>query len=191
MPRSDAKNLFRQFREWVSVILVAVVIAVVVRAFVLQQFYISGPSMEPTMYQDNRVLVDKLTFRFREPRLGDVVVFDRITMNGDEVQHDDLIKRVIGTPGDTVEIKDCIVYVNDEEVPEPYLDQMILDEPDPTTRCRQPEMTPVTVAADEFFVMGDNRPESFDSRSFGTISRDIIVGRAFVIVWPVDMLKFL
>ena len=191
MPRSDAKNLFRQAREWVSVILVAVVIAVVVRAFVLQQFYISGPSMEPTMYQDNRVLVDKLTFRFREPRLGDVVVFDRITMNGDEVQHDDLIKRVIGTPGDTVEIKDCIVYVNDEEVAEPYLDQGILDEPDPTTRCRQPEMTPVTVAADEFFVMGDNRPESFDSRSFGTISRDIIVGRAFVIVWPVDMLKFL
>ena len=183
--------MFRQAREWVSVILVAVVIAVVVRAFVLQQFYISGPSMEPTMYQDNRVLVDKLTFRFREPRLGDVVVFDRITMNGDEVQHDDLIKRVIGTPGDTVEIKDCIVYVNDEEVAEPYLDQVILDEPDPTTRCRQPEMTPVTVAADEFFVMGDNRPESFDSRSFGTISRDIIVGRAFVIVWPVDMLKFL
>ena len=191
MPRSDTKNLLRQAREWVSVILVAVVIAVVVRAFVLQQFYISGPSMEPTMFQDNRVLVDKLTFRFREPRLGDVVVFDRITMNGDEIQHDDLIKRVIGAPGDTVEIRDCVVFVNGKSIVEQYLDQTVLKRPDPTERCRQPEMTSVMVDEDEFFVMGDNRPESFDSRSFGTISRDIIVGRAFVIVWPVDMLKLL
>jgi len=181
----------RQAREWVSVILVAVVIAVVVRAFVLQQFYISGPSMEPTMFQDNRVLVDKLTFRFREPRLGDVVVFDRITMNGDEIQHDDLIKRVIGAPGDTVEIRDCVVFVNGKSIVEQYLDQTVLERPDPTERCRQPEMSSVTVAEHQFFVMGDNRPESFDSRSFGTISRDIIVGRAFVIVWPVDMLKLL
>jgi len=191
LPRSDTKNLLRQAREWVSVILVAVVIAVVVRAFVLQQFYISGPSMEPTMFQDNRVLVDKLTFRFREPRLGDVVVFDRITMNGDEIQHDDLIKRVIGAPGDTVEIRDCVVFVNGKSIVEQYLDQTVLERPDPTERCRQPEMSSVTVAEHQFFVMGDNRPESFDSRSFGTISRDIIVGRAFVIVWPVDMLKLL
>jgi signal peptidase I len=183
--------LFKQVREWVTVIVVAVVIAVVVRAFFLQQFYISGPSMEPTMYQDNRVLVDKISYRFREPRIGDVVVFDRITMNGDEVQHDDLIKRVIGTPGDVVEIRDCAVTVNGRELEESYVDPVELSLEDPTSRCRQVEMEPVTVPEDEFFVMGDNRPESFDSRSFGTISRDIIVGRAFAIVWPVDMLKLL
>lgn len=183
--------MLKQVREWLSVIVVAVVIAVFVRAFVLQQFYISGPSMEPTMFQDNRVLVDKLTFRFREPRLGDVVVFDRVTMNGDEVQHDDLIKRVIGAPGDTVEIKNCEVIVNGDAIDESYLDPVVLERSDQNERCRQPEMSQVMVGQDEFFVMGDNRPESFDSRSFGTISRDIIVGRAFVIVWPVDMLKFL
>ena len=172
-------------------ILVAVVIAVVVRVFLLQQFYISGPSMQPTMFQDNRVLVDKVTYRFRTPHLGDVVVFDRVTMNGDEVQHDDLIKRVIGTPGDTVEIRDCSVIVNDRTLEEPYLDQAILQRTDPIERCRQPDMERIVVPNDEFFVMGDNRPESFDSRSFGTISRDLIVGRAFVIVWPVNMMKFL
>jgi len=112
-------------------------------------------------------------------------------MNGDEIQHDDLIKRVIGAPGDTVEIRDCVVFVNGKSIVEQYLDQTVLERPDPTERCRQPEMSSVTVAEHQFFVMGDNRPESFDSRSFGTISRDIIVGRAFVIVWPVDMLKLL
>ena len=184
-------GLLKQAREWVTVIVVAVVIAVVVRAFFLQQFYISGPSMEPTMFQDNRVLVDKITYRFREPHTGDVVVFDRITMNGDEVQHDDLIKRVIGTPGDTVEIRNCAVSVNGEDLVEPYLDASSLTAEDPIARCRQPDMAAVTVPADEFFVMGDNRLESFDSRAFGTIKRDIIVGRAFVIIWPFDSLKWL
>lgn len=191
MPHFEKSGLLKQAREWVTVIVVAVVIAVVVRAFFLQQFYISGPSMEPTMFQDNRVLVDKITYRFREPRIGDVVVFDRITMNGDEVQHDDLIKRVIGTPGDTVQIRDCAVSVNGLELEEPYLDATVLATEDAASRCRQPDMEPVVVPSDEFFVMGDNRAESFDSRSFGTISREIIVGRAFAIVWPVDMLKVL
>ena len=191
MPHFELGAVLKQVREWVTVIVVAVVIAVVVRAFFLPQFYISGPSMEPTMFQDNRVLVDKISYRFRDPHVGDVVVFDRITMNGDEVQHDDLIKRVIGTPGDVVEISDCAVSVNGRELVENYLDPLELAQSDPTSRCRQPDMEPVTVPDDEFFVMGDNRPESFDSRSFGTISRDIIVGRAFAIVWPVDMLKLL
>ena len=143
------------------------------------------------MFQDNRVLVDKITYRFREPRIGDVVVFDRITMNGDEVQHDDLIKRVIGTPGDTVQISDCAVSVNGQELDEPYLEATVLATEDAASRCRQPDMELLLVPNDEFFVMGDNRAESFDSRSFGTISREIIVGRAFAIVWPVDMLKVL
>ena len=191
MPRFEKTGLLRQAREWLSVIVVAVVIAIVVRAFLLQQFYISGPSMEPTMFQDNRVLVDKITYRFREPHIGDVVVFDRITTNGDEVQHDDLIKRVIGTPGDTVQIRDCAVSVNGKVVDEPYLDAAVLSFEDPMSRCRQPDMEPIVVPSDEYFVMGDNRPESFDSRSFGTISSELIVGRAFAIVWPIDMLKLL
>ena len=95
-------------REWLTVIAVALLIAFVVRGFVLQQFYISGPSMESTMFQNNRVLVNKLSYRLHDIGYGDVVVFDRVTTDGVEVQHDDLIKRVIGLPGDTVSIAQCV-----------------------------------------------------------------------------------
>jgi signal peptidase I len=92
-------------REWAVVIGVALAIALLVRGFFLQQFYISGPSMESTMFQDNRVLVNKLSYRLHDINRGDVVVFDRITTDGEVVQHDDLIKRVIALPGETVEIR--------------------------------------------------------------------------------------
>jgi len=87
---------YKVIREWATVVGVALVIAFLVRGFALQQFYISGPSMEATMFQDNRVLVNKLSYRLHDIRRGDVVVFDRVTTDGVAVQHDDLIKRVIG-----------------------------------------------------------------------------------------------
>ena len=102
-PKSRAAG-WRQIREWVVVLISAVLIATVLRTFVVQQFYIAGPSMETTLFGDDRVLVNKLSYRFGEPSRGDVVVFDRITTNGDTVQHDDLIKRVIGLPGEVVEL---------------------------------------------------------------------------------------
>ncbi|NBO80852.1 MAG: signal peptidase I, partial [Actinobacteria bacterium] len=100
---------WRQIREWVTVIVVAVVIATLLRTFVVQQYYIAGPSMETTLWGNDRVLVNKLAYRVGDPQRGDVIVFDRITTNGDTVQHDDLIKRVIGLSGETVEIRDCQV----------------------------------------------------------------------------------
>ncbi|MGA1241012.1 MAG: signal peptidase I, partial [Ilumatobacteraceae bacterium] len=84
----------RLITEWIVVIGVALVVAVMVRMFLLQQFYISGPSMETTMFSDDRVLVNKLAFKLGEIDRGDVVVFDRVTMNGNQIEHDDLIKRV-------------------------------------------------------------------------------------------------
>ena len=178
----------RQVREWAVVIGVAVAIAVIVRTFFLQQFYISGPSMEPTMFQDNRVLVDKVSYRFRDPRAGEVIVFDRITMNGDDVQHDDLIKRIIGLPGDQVEIHDCKIFVNAEPLDEAYLDDGSTDLDLP---CVLGDMSATEVAEDQYFVMGDNRAESFDSRAFGTVKRDDIRGRAFAIIWPLELLRWL
>jgi signal peptidase I len=170
---------------------VAVGIAVVVRAFLLQQFYISGPSMEPTMFQDNRVLVEKVSYRFRDPERGEVVVFDRATVSGDTIHHDDLIKRIIGTPGDRVEIRSCDVYVNGVVIDEPYLDPSATQSEDPVERCRMTDMGEVTVESGHFFVLGDNRVESFDSRAFGTIRSEIILGRAMAIVWPLNMLRLL
>jgi signal peptidase I len=174
----------RVLRDWILVVVIALGAALLVRVYVLQQFYISGPSMESTLFENNRVLVNKLSYRLHDIRRSDVVVFDRITTSGGVIAHDDLIKRVIGIEGDTVEIKDCKVLVNAKEIQEPYLDESVLALPNAVERCRVIDMKPITVPKDQLFVMGDNRPESYDSRSFGTIPKHLVVGRAFAIVWP-------
>ena len=174
----------RVLRDWILVVVIALGAAFLVRVYVLQQFYISGPSMESTLFENNRVLVNKLSYRLHDIRRSDVVVFDRITTSGGVIAHDDLIKRVIGIAGDTVEIKDCKVLVNAKEIQEPYLDETVLALPNAVERCRVIDMKPITVPKNQLFVMGDNRPESFDSRSFGTIPKHLVVGRAFAIVWP-------
>ena len=174
----------RVLRDWIVVVAIALGAALLVRVYVLQQFYISGPSMESTLFENNRVLVNKLSYRLHDIHRGDVVVFDRITTSGGVIAHDDLIKRVIGVEGDVVEIKKCKVFVNSKTVSEPYLDKDVLARPELTDRCRVVEMQPITVPKNQLFVMGDNRPESFDSRSFGTIPKKLVIGRAFAIVWP-------
>ena len=188
---SKAKPGMDAIREWITVIGVALLIAFVVRGFVLQQFYISGPSMESTMFQNNRVLVNKLSYRLHDIHRGDVVVFDRVTTDGVEVQHDDLIKRVIGVAGDSVTIAGCVVSVNGSEIEEPYLNEYDLAQQNLEDRCRVPEMASAIVEPGHLFVMGDNRPQSFDSRMFGTIEEDLVVGRAFVIIWPLGSFHWL
>ena len=146
--------------------------------------------MEETLQINDRVLVNKISYRFGEPQRGDVIVFDR-TPNTDEnlvgalfrnlaesvgvrTPEADLIKRVIALPGETIEIRRNTVFVDGEALDEPYLADGIRTDP----------MEPVTVPEDEYFVMGDNRSRSQDSRFFVTVSRDEVVGRAFVIIWP-------
>ena len=174
-PASQGAQLVR---EWVTVLVVALVIAITVRTLILQQFYISGPSMEATMFQDNRVLVNKLSYRLHDIRRGDVVVFDRVTVDGQIVQHDDLIKRVIAVGGETISIKDCQVFINGKLLVESYLNEYDLAQTALEDRCRVP-------------MMDDNRPQSFDSRMFGPIEEVLVVGRAFVIIWPFSAAKFL
>jgi signal peptidase I len=184
--QSHEQNLARVLRDWIFVIAVALGAAMLVRVFVLQQFYISGPSMESTLYQDNRVLVNKMSYKLHPIHRGDVVVFDRVTTSGGTIAHDDLIKRVIGVASDTIEIKACKVLVNGTEIDEPYLNDKQMALTNLTDRCRVVDMPKVVVPKNQLFVMGDNRPESFDSRSFGTIPKGLVVGRAFAIVWPVS-----
>ena len=186
-PLSDSKRRsgWRQIREWLIVIVTAVGIALVLRTFVVQQFYIAGPSMETTLYGDDRVLVNKLAYRFGEPSRGDVIVFDRITSNGDTVQHDDLIKRVIGLPGERLEIRDCVVFIDGAALAEPWLStEMTNPEYDPPVRCGTANYEPITLGAGEVFLIGDNRTMSFDSRMFGPVDIDVIVGKALVVIWP-------
>ena len=188
---SNSKVGLKAIREWVTAVGVALIIAFVVRGFALQQFYISGPSMESTMFQDNRVLVNKLSYRLHDIHRGDVVVFDRVTTDGVAVQHDDLIKRVIGLAGDTISISKCVVSVNGKAINEPYLNDYDIAQTNLDDRCRIPEMANTTVDKGHLFVMGDNRPQSFDSRMFGTIDQKLVVGRAFVIIWPIGSFHWL
>ncbi|MEO5973740.1 MAG: signal peptidase I [Ilumatobacteraceae bacterium] len=190
-PPVEANLIVKTIRDWVFVISAALIIALLVRMFVLQQFYISGPSMERTLLQDNRVLVNKLSYRLHGIGRGDVVVFDRVTTNGQQIQHDDLIKRVIGLAGDVVEIKDCVVLVNYRAISEPYLNPNDLAQDSLEDRCRVPVLAAQTVPQNKIFVMGDNRPQSFDSRMFGPISEDLVVGRAFVVIWPISAITLL
>ena len=190
-PATSTNNGAQILREWVTVLVVALVIAITVRTLILHQFYISGPSMESTMYQDNRVLVNKLSYRLHDIHRGDVVVFDRVTVDGEIVQHDDLIKRVIALAGETVSIKDCKVFIDGELLEESYLNDYDLAESELEDRCRVPVMEDLVVPKNQLFVMGDNRPQSFDSRMFGPIEQSLVVGRAFVIIWPFSAAKFL
>jgi signal peptidase I len=160
-------------REWALVLVVALSLSWFLRTFVIQQYYISGPSMKESLYQDERIIVNKLAYRFGSVHRFDVVVFDRMNQ-----EHDDLVKRVIGLPGDTLEMRDCVVLVNGEILNEPYLSA------DDMTNCGVGNVPLFSLAPDTYFVMGDNRSESLDSRAFGAIEKTAIVGRATVRVWP-------
>ena len=181
----------KALRDWFLVVVLALGAALLVRVYVLQQFYISGPSMETTLFGNNRVLVNKLSYRLHGIHRGDVVVFDRVTTSDGTVQHDDLIKRVIALPGDTIEIKNCLVIVNSKPMVEPYLDTEVFGQADLVSRCRVTNLPVQTIPKKKIFVMGDNRPESFDSRSFGPISESLVVGRAFAVVWPLNRISTL
>jgi signal peptidase I len=127
-----------------------------------------------------------MSYRLHDVHRGDVVVFDRVTTTGTQVSHDDLIKRVVGLAGETIEIRDCNVYINGTVLPEAYLPKRDTQKTDLNARCRVVSMRRITIPKGHVFVMGDNRPESFDSRSFGSVPTSLIVGRAFAVVWPVS-----
>lgn len=171
-------------REYFESIVIAVIMALFIRTFVVQAFKIPTGSMEPNLLIGDHLLVNKFVFAptvsgleravlpIRDVRRGDVVVFKY-----PEDPERDFIKRVIGLPGETVEIRDHTVYANGEPLPEPYLT--------PEARASMLDYGPVKVPTDSYFVLGDNRGHSGDSRfGLGFIPRDKVVGEAFVIVWP-------
>ena len=189
--RKDAARSF--WKELPILIVVALVVAVVIKTFLVQAFFIPSASMRDTLLEGDRVMVNKLAYRFGEPVGGDVIVFDSPL-----VPHDDgesflgavvrnigealgvstpdtaLIKRVIATGGETIEIRGNTVYIDGVAIDEPYL----------RPGSQMPAFGPVTVPEGEVFVMGDNRNQSEDSRRFGTVPVGDIIGRAFLRVWP-------
>ena len=164
--------------EWIIVVVVAISSALLVRAYVLQQFAVEGTSMLTTLHPSDRVLVNKLSYHLHDPRRGDVVVLKRIESNA---QERDLIKRVVALPGETIEYRDCQLFIDSVLVNEPYLDPQIVA----PNRCGA-DQPAVEVQPKHVFVMGDNRGGSLDSRdgSVGQIAYSNLIGRAFVVMWP-------
>jgi signal peptidase I len=208
---ADSSRLVRQGIEWVILVGVAVAIALLVKAFVVQAFYIPSGSMEPTLQISDRVLVNKLSYRFGDPSRGDIVVFEAPPGEATP-QIKDLIKRVIGLPGDVVEGREGHIYVNGQLLEEPYLQPTVQsrtfgpyyvpkehDRIQPvddhtidvngtrvTARLQTtpPRDSSGAVSDDEYYMLGDNRLDSKDSTAFGPIHGDTIIGRAFLRVWP-------
>jgi signal peptidase I len=178
--RHHASRVVRSLVEWVVVIVGALAVAMVLRAFLFQAFWIPSESMEPTLQRDDRVLVNRLSYRVGDVGRGDVVVFVRPPGQPDSGIND-LIKRVVAVGGETVEGRDGRVVVDGESLAEAYL----ADGP-PIG-----DFGPIHVPDDHVFVMGDNRGNSVDSRVFGPIAEDSIVGRAFVLFWPLDRIGWL
>jgi signal peptidase I len=161
--------------DWVVVIGVALLVAFLVRTFVLAHFVVDGVSMSTTLHDDDRVFVNKLSYRLHDPHRGDVVVLHQL--NG--ASERDLIKRVIALPGEEIRFEDCVVYIDGGVLQEPYLDPPATT---PGTCGRNIEAQ--VVPEDHVFVMGDNRGGSMDSRDLGPIPEHDLVGRAFVVFWP-------
>ena len=170
--------------EIVETLVLTLIIFVVIQNFVAQPYKVQQQSMERTLEPEQYVLVDKLTPRFDTYKRGDIVVFNPPEDWGDNGTP--FIKRVIGVAGDTVEIRDDgLVYIDDVALDEPYLYSDEIDGPSqPTTPPL--EQTTWTIADNEVFLMGDHRSNSADSRTFGPVETDQVIGRAWLRYWPLD-----
>jgi signal peptidase I len=200
--RTKQQGPLAMIRETTILIVLAILLAVLFKTFLVQAFYIPSGSMEPTLNVSDRVLVEKVSYRVRPVRDGDVIVFVH-DLPGQEPEPSnlvvrffsslgqavgvappsdrDFIKRVVGTPGDRITCEQGKLVRNGQVVPEPYL------APGTTTE----NCTPTTVPQGKLFVMGDNRNNSEDSRTFGPVDRSTVVGRAFVRIWPLNHLGWL
>jgi len=180
-PSSRASSGARAFFDWVVVVTVALLVAFVVRGFVLAHFVVEGQSMATTLDTGDRIFVNKLSYRLHDPNRGDVVVLHQLTNTTER----DLIKRVVGLPGETIEMTGCVVRITTATgSTSQVLDEPYLDEVDRTPGQCGGDI-PSQVVQDNFvFVLGDNRGGSQDSRVLGAINEDDLVGRAFVVFWP-------
>ena len=186
---SDSSNIYSekiakrgQCKEsWLDVVkfvLITAAIVLPVRFFIAQPFLVSGPSMEPTFNNNDYLIVDEISYRFEKPKRGEVIIFNQPT----EKKY--LIKRIIGLPGETVEIDTDKITIKNSDNPNGFvLDQSFLKYNSPDKK-----MT-VTLDSDHYFVMGDNRPVSYDSRYFGPLAAKEIVGRPLIRLYPFNQIN--
>ena len=179
------------FMIWGLILVIAVVATLLVRVYAVQTFYINSSSMEPTLKENDRVVVNKLSYRTHDVNRGDIVVIKRnsIDMGNIAGREDDLIKRVIGLSGETLRIENCQIFIDGFLLREPYIKNATA-----SGRLRFCSRRPAEeweIPARHIFVLGDNRNNSIDSREFGAIPSSALLGRAFVKIWPLWQLTSL
>lgn len=160
------------WKDILEAVILAVILAAVIRIWIIEPFYIPSPSMEPTLYREDRIIVNKVTYRFRSPQRGDVIVF-KYPLD----PRRNFVKRVIAFEGETIEIRNNYVYINGQRLDEPYIPRVMVS-----------DFEPVRVPKDHLFVMGDNRNNSDDSRVWGPLNKKYLVGKTVLIYWPPDRL---
>jgi signal peptidase I len=179
-------RLVKELTEWVTALAIAGIVVFLVRWFVISPFIVDGPSMEPNFWHGERIMVNKLLYEFRAPKRGEVIVFHMPDRR-------DLIKRVIGLPGDTVRVEGDKVYVNGQPIEEPYLEQAIAEAHARGLPYNDRDFQETTVPEGTLFVLGDHRNNSLDSRdpSVGFIPLDRVIGRAEFVFWPISHIKYI
>jgi len=169
--KAKKKRIESEIAEWVLSIIIAVALALLIHNFVFQIVRVDGPSMQPTLYTDERMAVTKFTYYFNSPQRGDIVVT--------KFPEDDrnYVKRVIGLPGEVLKIRDGKVYIDGVALDEPYIKEAIRE-----------DYGPITLPEGKYMVMGDNRNNSRDSRrvNIGPLDEEMIVGKSQFLVWPLN-----
>ncbi|MBN3526171.1 signal peptidase I [Paenibacillus apiarius] len=187
-PKEKMVRSKSELLEWIKAIAIAVILVVIVRWLLFAPFIVDGPSMEPNFWTGERLIVNKILYEFREPERGEVVVFHVPQENRD------LIKRVIGVAGDTIEYRGDDLFVNGEKVEEPYI-QGALDQAHKNGELYNdrdfPNEQKNKVPEGHIFVMGDHRNNSTDSRMLGFIPLSDVIGRADIIFWPISHAKLI
>jgi signal peptidase I len=175
--KSKIKAIGEFVWEMAKVAIISLVIILPIRYFLIQPFYVKGASMEPNFYDHEYLIIDEISYRFGVPGRGDIVVF-KYPKDPDQY----FIKRVIGLPGETVEVKNDQVLIDGQPLAENYLSEGV------STRVSVGGYEKVTLEDDEYFLLGDNREQSLDSRVFGPVKADFIIGRTWLRGWPFNRL---
>lgn len=178
----DNKKVVKEIRDWVIALGVAIVAALLIRTYLFAPVLVDGQSMMPTLHDQNRMIVNKIGYIVGDPKRGDIVVFHA-------TEDRDYIKRVIGLPGDSVEYKSDKLYINGKYIPEPYLDEYKkqIDEGTLTDDFTLESLYGIKkIPKGEYWLMGDNRRFSQDSRHLGPIKRDKIIGNTNLVFWPLN-----
>ncbi|TLS49869.1 signal peptidase I [Paenibacillus antri] len=182
--QSSASEWKREAVDWAKALIVAGVLVVVIRWFLFSPYIVDGPSMQPNFHTGERIIVNKILYDIRKPQRGEVLVFH----SGYDA---DYIKRVVALPGETVEVRGDTVLVNGEPLPEPYIREPVDTAAASGGTYNNKDFSAQTVPEGHVFVMGDNRPNSHDSRDIGFVPYEEIVGRADVVIWPIGDIRLI